>query len=132
MSIRQTCPSGAESEVGLEVMPIDGVTLSDGHRPGERAQSRSGRLGRLPVSRYRPPGTGCFVLVIAAFLYPRGGLDSRRTVACCAWCGCCPGCMAAATVTAVTSAASMRAALATARREPEQAVQERLAGARSG
>ena len=40
--------------------------------------------------------------------------------------------MAAATVTAVTSAASMRAALATARREPEQAVQEGLAGACSG
>ena len=37
MGLQQTCPSGAESEVGLEVMPIDGVTLSDGHCPGERA-----------------------------------------------------------------------------------------------
>jgi hypothetical protein len=72
--------------------------------------------------------------MIAAFLYPRGGLDKSagQTVACCAWCGCCPGCMAAATVTAVTPAATMRAALATARREPEQAAQERLAVARSG
>jgi hypothetical protein len=37
MGLRQTCPSGAESEVGLEVTPIDGVTLSDRHCPGERA-----------------------------------------------------------------------------------------------
>ena len=75
-----------------------------------------------------------FVLMIAALLYPRGELDRPgRTVACCAWCGCCPGCMVAATVTAVTPAARMRAAFATAaRREPEQAAQERLAGARSG
>ena len=34
MGLQQTSPSGAESTVGLDVMPIDGVTLSDGHCPG--------------------------------------------------------------------------------------------------
>ena len=71
--------------------------------------------------------------MIAAFLYPRGGLDRSADggLLCLVWV--CPRCMAAATVTAVTPAARMRAALATAaRREPEQAAQERLAGARSG
>jgi hypothetical protein len=29
--------NGAGSKVGLEVMPIASVTLSDGHGPGERA-----------------------------------------------------------------------------------------------
>jgi hypothetical protein len=52
MGLRQTCPSGAESEAGLEVMPIRGVTLSDGHCPGERAHCR--RYGRRPS-----PWPGC-------------------------------------------------------------------------
>jgi hypothetical protein len=30
----------AGSKVGLEVMPITSMTLSDGHRPGERAPTR--------------------------------------------------------------------------------------------
>jgi hypothetical protein len=33
-------------KVGLEVMPIATVTLSEGHGPGERSPSR--RYGRLP------------------------------------------------------------------------------------
>ena len=40
MDLQQTSPSGAESKVGLEVMPIDGVTLSDGYCPGERTPTR--------------------------------------------------------------------------------------------
>jgi hypothetical protein len=35
-------PTGGGFKVGLEVMPIDSVTLSDGPGPGERA--RTGRL----------------------------------------------------------------------------------------
>src|SRR6266568_9323191 len=38
--------AGAGSKVGLEVMPITSVTLSDGHGPGERAQSRPILRGR--------------------------------------------------------------------------------------
>jgi hypothetical protein len=37
MDLRQTSPTGTGPKVGLEVMPIDSVTLSDGHSPGERA-----------------------------------------------------------------------------------------------
>jgi hypothetical protein len=50
-------------KVGLEVMPITSVTLSDGHGPGERAPSR--RYGRKPLSSFRlwvPPRTGRSVL----------------------------------------------------------------------
>jgi hypothetical protein len=36
----------AASKIGLEVMPIISVTLSDGHGPGERAPSR--RYARPP------------------------------------------------------------------------------------
>jgi hypothetical protein len=31
MDLQQTSPSGPESKVGLEVMPTDGVTLSERH-----------------------------------------------------------------------------------------------------
>jgi hypothetical protein len=42
-------PVQAALKVGLEVMPIDGVTLSDGHCPGERTPTRrSVRAERLP------------------------------------------------------------------------------------
>jgi hypothetical protein len=34
------CPTRAGSKVGLEVMPITSVTLSEGHGPGERSPSR--------------------------------------------------------------------------------------------
>ena len=37
---QSTMSNGAGSKVGLEVMPIASVTLSDAHGPGERAQSR--------------------------------------------------------------------------------------------
>ena len=40
MGLPQTSPSSAESKVGLEVMPIDGMTLSDGHGPKERTPTR--------------------------------------------------------------------------------------------
>ncbi len=36
-------PTGAGSKVGLEVMLIDSVTLSDGYDPGERALTRHHR-----------------------------------------------------------------------------------------
>ena len=48
----QTSPGSAGSKAGLEVMPIDGVTLSDGHGPGERAQSR--RSVRCDTPRQQP------------------------------------------------------------------------------
>jgi len=37
MSLQQGSPGDAELKVGLEVMPIGDVTLSDGRRPEERA-----------------------------------------------------------------------------------------------
>jgi len=37
---RQSGAEGTDGSVGLKVMPIDSVTLSDAHDPGERAQSR--------------------------------------------------------------------------------------------
>ena len=40
MGLQQTSPTGAESKVGLEMMPTDGVTLSDGRALGERARTR--------------------------------------------------------------------------------------------
>jgi len=40
MGLQQTSPTGAESKVGLEMMPIDGVTLSDGRALGEHARTR--------------------------------------------------------------------------------------------
>jgi hypothetical protein len=40
ISLQQISPTGAGSKVGLEVTLIDGVTLSDGHCPGERAPTR--------------------------------------------------------------------------------------------
>jgi hypothetical protein len=40
------CPTGAGSKVGLEVMPITTVTLSEGNSPGERSPSR--RYERIP------------------------------------------------------------------------------------
>jgi hypothetical protein len=42
IEIAASRPSGAEGTggpVGLEVMPIDSVTLSDAYDPGERTQS---------------------------------------------------------------------------------------------
>jgi hypothetical protein len=49
MGLQQTSPTGAESKVGLEMMPIDGVTLSDGRALGERARTR----------RYLKSSLGC-------------------------------------------------------------------------
>ncbi len=40
MRLQQASPAGTSSKVGLDVMPIDSVTPSDGHDPGERARSR--------------------------------------------------------------------------------------------
>jgi hypothetical protein len=37
MGLPQASPSGAESKVGFDAMPIDCVTLSDRHCPEERA-----------------------------------------------------------------------------------------------
>ena len=41
------CPTRAGSKIGLEVMPIASVTLSDGHGPGERAPTSIWRLAVL-------------------------------------------------------------------------------------
>ena len=40
MGLQQTSSIGAESKVGLEVMLIDSVTLSDGCEPEERTPTR--------------------------------------------------------------------------------------------
>jgi hypothetical protein len=40
MGLQQTNPTYAGSKVGLEVIPIDNVTLSDGRGLGERAPTR--------------------------------------------------------------------------------------------
>jgi hypothetical protein len=50
--------NGAESKVvGLEMMPIDGVTLSDGRALGERTRTRRSAwlavAGRIPNGRAR-------------------------------------------------------------------------------
>jgi hypothetical protein len=50
MGLQQTSPSGAGSKAGLEVMPTDGVTLSDGRSQGEHTPTR--RSG-VPVSACR-------------------------------------------------------------------------------
>jgi hypothetical protein len=43
----QTRPTGAGSKVGLEVMPIGGVTLSDERCYGERAPTRRSVLSAV-------------------------------------------------------------------------------------
>ena len=55
---RQTSPSGAKSNVGLEVMPADGVTLSDGYCPGVRAPTRSVQLRGSFRTSGKAPGMG--------------------------------------------------------------------------
>jgi hypothetical protein len=40
MGLQQASPIGAGSKVGLEVMPIDSMTLSDAYDAGERAPNR--------------------------------------------------------------------------------------------
>jgi hypothetical protein len=48
-------PTGAGSKVGLEVMPIDSMTPSAGHGPGERTPSRSvPNRARLLLVRVAP------------------------------------------------------------------------------
>jgi hypothetical protein len=45
---RQTGVEGTGGSVGLKVMPIGSVTISDAHDPGERAPTR--RSGRLAAA----------------------------------------------------------------------------------
>lgn len=53
IGLQQTSPTGAGSKVALELIPINSMTLSDGHGRGERAPSSymHGSIGlRGPVS----------------------------------------------------------------------------------
>ena len=61
IGLRQTSPTGAESKVGLGAMPIDSVTLSDGHGPGERALTRRYALPGVEQDG-RPKRTGTLVM----------------------------------------------------------------------
>jgi hypothetical protein len=55
IGLQQTSPTGAGSKVGLKLMPIDSVTLSDRHGPRERALTRrSERQGRGASSSLWP------------------------------------------------------------------------------
>jgi hypothetical protein len=45
---RQSGAEGTDGSVGLKVMPIDSVTISDAHDPGECAPTR--RSGRLAAA----------------------------------------------------------------------------------
>ena len=60
---RQCGAEGPGGSVGLEVMPIDSVTLSDGYGRGERAPTRLMRasLGLLESANAAPNGAICAV-----------------------------------------------------------------------
>jgi hypothetical protein len=44
IGLQQNSPTGAGAKGSLELTPSGSVTLSDGHYPGERAQSRRSAL----------------------------------------------------------------------------------------
>jgi len=76
MGLRLTCPSGAESGVGLEAMPTDGVMLSEGRYPGGRARTRRSGVRRGSLASFHARA-GPSVRLGRPVLSPKAALSYR-------------------------------------------------------